>query len=149
MIRRLFLFVPIFVLMTAEACAPASQATHKTSGGSAGMSYDDLVEHLRSSGMKVESLGDVEQPFFTRKARVIRLGTTGEAQVYEYATEDQAAADAAKVSSNGSIGGSMPMWVAPPHFFRRRSLIVLYLGSDENTLLQLRGLLGTEFAGQR
>lgn len=149
MIRRLFLLIPIFALLTAEACAPASQTAHQTSSGSAAMSYGDLVEHLRSSGMKVESLGDVEQPFFTRKARVIRLGTTGEAQVYEYATEDQAAADAAKVSSSGSIGGSMPMWVAPPHFFRRRSLIVLYLGSDENTLLQLRGLLGTEFAGQR
>lgn len=148
MIRRLFLFLPIFVLLTAEACAPA-QSGHQTAGGSAGLTYEDLVQHLRSSGVKVESAGEIEQPFFTPKARVIRIGTTGEAQVYEYASEQAAEADAAKVSSDGSIGGSMPHWIAPPHFFRRRNLIVLYLGSDENTLLQLRGLLGTEFAGQR
>ena len=148
MIRRLFLLLPIFVLLTAEACAPA-QTGHQTSSGSAGMTYEELVQHLRSSGLKVESLGEVEQPFFTQKARVIRIGTTGEAQVYEYATEEQAAAEAAKVSSDGSIGGSMPMWIAPPHFFRRRNLLVLYLGSDETTLLNLRGFLGNEFAGRR
>ena len=148
MIRRLFLLLPIFVLLTAEACAPA-QTGHQTASGSAGVTYEDLVQHLRSSGRTVESLGEVEQPFFTPKARVIRIGTTGEAQVYEYATEEQAAADAAKVNADGSIGGSMPMWVAPPHFFRRRNLIALYLGRDETTLLNLRGFLGTEFAGQR
>ena len=148
MIRRLFLF-SIFVLLTAETCAPA-RTTQETSGdSSAGMSYQSLVDHLRSSGLKVESAGEIEQPFFSPKARVIRIGTTGEAQVYEYASEQAAEADAAKVNSDGSIGGSMPHWIAPPHFFRRRNLIVLYLGTDENTLLQLRGFLGTEFAGQR
>lgn len=147
MIRRLFLF-SIFVLLTAETCAPA-RTTQETSGDSTRMTYQSVVDHLRSSGLRVESLGEVEQPFFTPKARVIRIGTTGEAQVYEYATEEQAAADAAKVNADGSIGGSMPMWVAPPHFFRRRNLLVLYLGSDENTLLQLRALLGNEFAGRR
>jgi hypothetical protein len=154
MIRRLFL-VPLFILLTAEACAPARMAPD-TTGGSVGMSYQSLVEHLRSSGLTVEPAGEIEQPFFTPQARVIRIGTTsnaqprgGEAQVYEYATEQQAAADAAKVSSDGSINGSMPHWIAPPHFFRRRNLLVLYLGSDETTLLNLRGFLGNEFAGQR
>lgn len=148
MIRRLFLF-SIFILLTAQTCAPARTA-HETSGdSSAGMSYQALVDHLRSSGLKVESAGQIEQPFFTPKARVIRIGTTGEAQVYEYATEEQAAADAAKVQPDGSIGGSMPHWIAPPHFFRRRNLIVLYLGTDEPTLLDLRGFLGNEFAGRR
>jgi hypothetical protein len=143
----MFLF-SIFILLTAETCAPPRTAG-EPSGGSAGMSYESLVEHLRSAGLEVESAGEIEQPFFTPKARVIRIGTTGEAQVYEYATEDHAAADAAKVKLDGSIGGSMPHWIAPPHFFRRRNLIVLYLGSDENTLLSLRGLLGNEFAAQR
>lgn len=154
MMRRLFL-VPLFILLTAEACAPA-RTVPATNGGRAATNYQSLVEHLRSSGFTVEPTGEIEQPFFTPQARVIRIGTTsnaqprgGEAQVYEYATEEQAAADAAKVSSDGSIGGSMPHWIAPPHFFRRGNLLVLYLGSDENTLLNLRGFLGNEFAGQR
>ena len=145
MIRRLFLF-SIFILLTAETCAPA-RSTQETSGdSSAGMSYQSLVDHLRSSGLKVESAGEIEQPFFTPKARVIRIGTTGEAQVYEYPSEQAAEADAAKVKPDGSIGGSMPHWIAPPHFFRRSNLLVLYLGSDENTLASLRSFLGNEFA---
>ena len=145
MIRRMFV-VSIFILLTAETCTPARTAD-EPSGGSAGMSYQSLVEHLRSSGLKVESAGEIEQPFFTPKARVIRIGATGEAQVYEYITEEQAAADAAKVKPDGSIGTSMPHWIAPPHFFRRRNLLVLYLGSDESTLQSLRSFLGNEFAG--
>ena len=144
MIRRMFLF-SIFDLLTAETCAPA-RTTQETSGdSSAGMSYQSLVDHLRSSGLKVESAGEIEQPFFTPKARVIRIGTTGEAQVYEYASEQAAEADAAKVKPDGSIGGSMPHWIASPHFFRRGTLLVLYLGSDENTLANLRSFLGNEF----
>lgn len=89
MIRRLFLF-SIFILLTAQTCAPARTAQGTSGDSSAGMSYQALVDHLRSSGLKVESAGQIEQPFFTPKARVIRIGTTGEAQVYEYATEEQA-----------------------------------------------------------
>lgn len=148
MIRRLFVF-SVFILLTAETCAPARTAQETSGGSGAGMNYQSLVEHLRSAGLNVEPAGEIEQPFFTPKARVIRIGTTGEAQVYEYATEDQAAADAAKVKSDGSIGGSMPHWIARPHFFRRANLVVLYLGSDENTLASLRSFLGNEFAGQR
>ncbi len=109
--------------------------------------YESLVAHLRKSGLRIEAVGDVEQPFFTPKAKVIRIGDSGEAQVYEYASEEQAAAEAARVNSNGSIGTSMPRWIAPPHFFRKRSLIVLYLGSDDDTLLALRGALGNQLAG--
>ena len=144
----LFLFA-IFILLTAETCAPARTAQKTSSDSSAGMSYQSLVEHLRSSGLNVESAGEIEQPFFTPKARIIRIGTTGEAQVYEYATEEQATADAAEVKPDGSIGTSMPRWIAPPHFFRRGTLLVLYFGSDETTLRTLRGFLGNEFAGQR
>lgn len=148
MTRRLYLF-SVFILLTAQTCAPTG-APQETSAGSAGaVTYASLVEHLRKAGLTVEPAGEIEQPFFTPTARVIRIGTTGEAQVYEYATEGGAAADAAKVSADGSIGGTMPMWIAPPHFFRRQNLLVLYLGRDEASLASLRGFLGNEFATKR
>lgn len=146
MIRRLLL-IPLFLLLAGEACTPARTAP--AARASTASSYQSLVDHLRAAGLQVEPGGEIEQPFFTAKARVIRIGTTGEAQVYEYANEEQAATDAAKIRSDGSIGGSMPHWIAPPHFFRRANLLVLYLGSDEITLLELRGFLGNEVAGQR
>lgn len=137
------------LFLVCVACArvqPPDGAAASTTSGPV-RDYRSLVAHLRESGLRVEAAGEVEQPFFTPKAKVLRIGDSGEAQVYEYATEEQAAAEAARVNSNGSIGTSMPMWIAPPHFFRKRSLIVLYLGSDENTLLTLRGVLGNQFAG--
>jgi len=132
------------------ACAQVQSSAGGSSASSDGIrDYRSLVAHLRESGVRAEAAGEVEQPFFTPKAKVVRLGQAGEAQVYEYASEEQAAAEAARVNADGSIGTSMPMWIAPPHFFRRRSLIVLYLGSDEQMLLTLRGLLGEQFGGAR
>lgn len=75
--------------------------------------YASLVEHLQDVGLLIEPAGEVQQPFFTPRARVIRVGDTGEAQVYEYASEQQAAAEASRVNPDGSIGTSMPMWIAP------------------------------------
>ena len=110
--------------------------------------YKSLVAQLKQSGLRVERVGGLQQSFFTPKARVIRINPPGEAQVYEYADGGKAASEAARVNADGSIGSSMPMWVAPPHFFRRDRLIVLYLGSDQRVLNVLGRLLGPQFAGR-
>ncbi len=39
-------------------------------------------------------------------------------------------------------------WVAPPHFYKKEKLIVLYVGDDNNVLDILEGVLGTQFAGR-
>ena len=136
------------LVLVAFGCARVQAPTRPAENTSGPVrDYASLVEHLQDAGLRVEAAGEVQQPFFTPRARVIRVGDTGEAQVYEYASEQQAAAEASRVNPDGSIGTSMPMWIAPPHFFRKRSLIVLYLGSDDRTLVPLRGLLGQQFAG--
>lgn len=143
------LCVPRTLLLLLLGCTQVQlpdQSTGETTSGRA-HDYKWLVAHLRDSGLAVEDAGEIEQPFFTPKAGVVRIGESGEAQIYEYATEQQAAAEAARVNSDGSIGTSMPMWIAPPHFFRNGPLIVLYLGSDNNVLRTLRELLGDQFAG--
>ena len=38
-------------------------------------------------------------------------------------------------------------WMATPHFYRRGSLIVLYVGDDVATLQLLRDVAGPQFAG--
>ena len=110
--------------------------------------YKTLVVQLKQSGLRVEKAGGLKQAFFTQKARVIRINPPGEAQVYEYADGRKAASEAARVNADGSIGTSMPMWVAPPHFYRKDRLIVLYLGSDQSVLNVLSRLLGPQFAGR-
>ena len=143
-VRRLLPLLVFAVLACARVQTPTRPAENE-----AGLVRDhiSLFKHLQEAGFRVEAAGEVQQPFFTPRARVIRIGDTGEVQVYEYATKHQAAADASRVNRDGSIGTSMPMWIGPPHFFRKGSLIVVYLGSDDRTLLALRGLLGEQFAG--
>jgi hypothetical protein len=39
-------------------------------------------------------------------------------------------------------------WVAPPHFFLKGRVLVLYVGSDPAVLAALRAVLGAQVAGR-
>ena len=107
-----------------------------------------LAADLRAAGLKVEDAGQVEQPFFGVPAHVYVV-EGGDVQVYQFASEDAAASEAAKVAPNGgTIGTSSVHWMAPPHFFRRGATIVNYLGDNKRVLAELERLLGPQFAGQ-
>jgi hypothetical protein len=106
-----------------------------------------VVDQLKASGLRVESRGSIEQSFFSVPATVYAVDGD-DLQLYEYPTAPAAEKDAAKVAPNGAIGTSMPMWIAPPHFFRRDQIIAIYLGSSAKNLEALRQTLGQQFAGQ-
>lgn len=106
-----------------------------------------LMNSLSSTGATVESIGDVQQDFFSVQGQLIRL-LGGEVQVYEYPDEASAQAEAQLISADGSsVGTHMMMWLDTPHFFHQGTLIVLYLGGDENVLGMLEALLGPQLAG--
>lgn len=70
-------------------------------------------------------------------------------QVFEYADEEAATAEAELVAPDGgSVGTTMITWVATPHFFRQGRLIVLYIGDGEAALEALEAALGPQFAGR-
>jgi hypothetical protein len=126
------------------ACLFSAVAAGATNEGA---SYASFVQALRAAGLRVETLGPVDQPFFSAKGKVISL--SGEhVQVFEYPSAAEAEAQAALVSSNGrSVGAAKPHWLGPPHFFKRGKLIALYLGDDAKTLEALEAELGPQFAG--
>jgi hypothetical protein len=75
-------------------------------------------------------------------------------QVFEYATREQADAEAALVDHEGRIiagraGGPTyaVCWIGTPRFYRDGRLIVLYLGDDAGALAVLGRVLGGPFAG--
>lgn len=139
---------PLLFYFAACAANGTDRVTAPPASIETGLDYSSLVARLREGGLRVEPAGEIQQSFFTPRARVIRINDE-EAQVYEYAGEQSAASEASRVSPNGSIGGSMPMWIAPPHFFRKGRVIVLYLGSDSDTLGKVREVLGPELAGTK
>ena len=65
-------------------------------------------------------------------------------QVFEFATAAIAAAETRHVGDGATISAA---WIAPPHFYHRGRLIVLYVGSDQSMLDLLTAVLGPQFAG--
>ena len=89
----------------------------------------------------------VRQPFFAVEGEILDVDGEG-IQVFEYRDAAVAEAQARLVSPDGSeIGKSKPLWVGPPHFFRKDRLLVLYLGENTRTTDLLKTLLGPQFAG--
>ncbi len=107
-----------------------------------------LTEKLRAQGATVSVTREkVSQPFFSVAGRVTNIN--GESvQVFEYTTNSAAEAAARQVSADGTtIGTSKPTWMAPPHFFKSGTLIVLYVGANQAIVDLLRTTLGNQFAG--
>lgn len=107
-----------------------------------------LVRDLRAQGATVEVTNNrVPQPFFSVAARIINVNGQG-VQIFEYAQVSKAGSEAKRVSSNGmTIGKTRPLWLSTPHFFKKKKLIVLYVGDDQTILRILVSTLGNQFAG--
>ena len=106
-----------------------------------------LIADLRAADTTVSPSGEITQPFFTVKGQVITVNG-GDVQVFEYVTVEAADAEAAQVSPDGtSIGTSIVLWVATPHFYKRGQVIVLYVGDDADVINPLKAVLGEQFAG--
>ena len=119
-----------------------------TSHGGPVRDYVSLIDNLRAAGATVEPVGEVSQPFFSVPGYVIEVNGE-QVQVFEYADEAAANAEAATVSPDGStVGRTFVGWVAPPHFFTKGRIIVLYAGSNQATLELLQRVLGPQFAGR-
>ncbi len=125
-----------------------ARPTYRSSSKTKSPEVVRLAEALHAHGASVLFTKEkVSQPFFSMAGRIININ--GEAvQVVDYGTSSAAEANARRVSADGTtIGTSKPSWMAPPHFFKRRKLIVLYVGRNQTIVDLLRKVLGNQFAG--
>jgi len=106
------------------------------------LSYDGLVAALEESGASVETVGDIEQVFFSVPGRSLRVDGA-DVQVFEYVDEAARQADSDLISTDGStIGTSMVTWIDQPNFWAEGRLIVLYVGREAAVFERLSGVLG-------
>jgi hypothetical protein len=131
-------FLVLSMLLLLSACSRLPAASGSAEPTSAG--YAQLVAALEASGAKVEPVGEVTQDFFSVKGQVLKVNGE-DVQVFEYASEAERQADSDQINPDGSVGTSMILWIAPPHWFAEGKLIVLYLGEDEAMLNLLGSLL--------
>jgi hypothetical protein len=70
-------------------------------------------------------------------------------EYFEYPTLKHADYVISTISPDGhKVRGALIYWKAPPHFFRKNNLMVLYSGTDNETLQYLENVLGKQFAGE-
>jgi hypothetical protein len=118
------------------------------SAGPATGAFAQLAADLESGGAQVEASGTVAQVFFVPEGQIITVNAQ-DVQVFEYATEDEAASASSLISPDGgSIGTTMVTWIASPHFYHKGKLIVLYVGEEATVLDALQGALGSQIAGR-
>ena len=133
------------------AVTPPPEEDHEDPGDQAvrvGRGTVELIDPLLATGADVNVTGEVvNQPFFSVAGTIILVN--GErVQVLDYGEVDDPEA-AAQISPDGSsIGTTMVSWVAPPHFFRTETAIVLYVGEDPKVIEALTSVLGPQFAGR-
>jgi hypothetical protein len=132
------------------ACAPQGQQVDTPaptspppgSGGGESDGYAGLLDALSDEGVRADSAGEIEQPFFSVIGQSIEIGDAL-VQVFEYADEAARGAESALISPDGSsVGSSMMTWVDRPSFWAQGRLIVLYVGSDQAIVDLLTGILG-------
>lgn len=132
----------LMVVMLFAACAPQ---------GDESVAVEDLgslSQALRTAGATIESTETIKQDFFTVDGRILKVNDV-DMQVFEYKSSEAMEAEAALVAPDGgSVGTSMMMWMATPHFFKSGSVLVLYVGDDSATLDLLKSVLGEQFAGR-
>ena len=122
----------------ADSASPVGQVTP-----------DSVVEALSRAGLEVKPAGEIEQPFWTRRAQVFTV-EGDDLQFYEFADEDAARRAAGQVApGGGSIGPSSMSWIAPPHFYRSGRTIAIYLGTNRAVLDALQSRMGNPFAERR
>jgi len=152
--------IPLLLAMLSTGCAQSSaRATSRSDSGDSsttsrpvssdsGSGWGALEQKLLSAGVSLTAAGTIEQPFWTKSARVFST-PDGDLQVYEFAGVSEAEAAARQVGSGGgTIGTSSMAWMAAPHFFRSGKVTVIYLGSSAETLRKLETVFGKQFAGR-
>ena len=113
-----------------------------------------LIDALRAKNVTVDISGGVSQPFLhAPSGTIVRLSDgpltrAADVQLFEYGSAPAASADAKQIRPDGSGNATtMVDWVAPPHFFLKGRVVVIYVGSDTGIVSLLTNVLGSQFAG--
>lgn len=112
--------------------------------------YVAFKQGLKDQGANLALMGNVIQPFFSVKGKLIKINSTEIVQVFEYPDNATAAQEAKLISSDASsIGDQKIDWQRPPHFYAKDNLIILYQGQSPFVLKWLQKVMGAPVAQQR
>ena len=140
------LLVLVALLLTACGTVPQSH-------GGPVQDQVSLIDALRKT-VTVDISGTIAQPFLHPDSGTIvrlsggTLAAPADVQLFEYASAAAAGADAHQIRADGSgTATTIVDWIAPPHFFLKGRVLVIYVGKDRGAVNLLTSVLGSQFAG--
>lgn len=144
--KHTILFLTILIVAI-SACQsqprPATSPTQVTTGPAT----QSLADEFLAAGANVAFSIRLTQPFFSVGGIVLTVNGE-DLQVFEYPDEATVQADVDAISPDANIINDEDMaWIAPPHFYRRGILMILYMGDNTDTLLLIEQVIGEQFAG--
>jgi hypothetical protein len=113
-----------------------------------------LIGALQQQGATVMLMEQLSRVSHCLSVGAVRLAVDGEnVYVFEYESAEAANTDAGTVSPagdtiNGAGRACSILWIGPPRFYKEDRLIVLYVGTNQDLIRKLDGLLGRPFAGR-
>jgi len=129
----------------AQSSATAT-ATRQSAAGTVN-NFNQLVRALEAEGAEVDRAGVIRQPLFPATANLLDVNGA-EIQVFEFEDPATRSAVSATITENGEIlGGITPTWSGKPNFWAQGSLIVLYVGQNQEVIALLSDLLGDPITG--
>ena len=147
--NRLTLLGFLLILVSAmSGCGQGDASTPPTETALIVEDQASLLAALQATGAKAEIGDSVIQDFFTPEGNVIKVNGQ-DVQVFEYENAEAMESEASQVAPDGgSVGTSMMMWMDAPHFYKTGRIIILYIGSSQDTLNLLQTIIGSQFAGR-
>lgn len=113
------------------------------------MSPDKLSAAINAAGIHCADDGQQSGEHFFLVPPTVLDTPEGTIYVYEFYAAPLAIWEARTVGNGGySVSAALVDWAAPPHFYRRGSTMVQYVGNNEAVLDTLVGLMGQQFAGE-
>jgi len=144
--KPITLFLAILVIAI-SACQTQPQSSINPTLAPIGPATQTLADDFRAAGANVATGIRLTQPFFSVGGIVLTVNGE-DLQVFEYPDEAAVQADADSISPDANIINDEELaWIAPPHFYRRGNLMILYIGDDPATLRLSEQVIGEQFAG--
>lgn len=155
----------LFMVITAFALVLSACATGSTSDGTGSVpkqedlpntgadsgttapsievsTYNDFVTALTAAGVEVTPGEKVASDVFNVDAQIVEIFGS-DVQVYEFPDEAARQAVSDQISPDGSsVATSMIEWVDQPNFWAKGRIIVLYVGTDANTIDLITSVMG-------
>lgn len=140
------LFVGSFVLLKRTISKVEIESTKQVTKV---QNVNNFVDYLTSIDPSVKENGEIEQGFLSVKGKRIVLKGQ-EIQVFIYPSNELAESDIKSISPDGyTFDKTIVEWIEPPHFFRKDTTLVLYVGNNSEVLTILQKVLGDQFAGPK